>query len=126
MNQVVLMGRLTKNPELKATPSGVSVASFTLAVDRKFKNAAGERQADFIPVVTWRNTADFVGKYLAKGSKVIVTGSIQTRNYTDKEGRKVYITEVIADEIEFAETRNENAPKQGMAQEDDTGVPFDL
>ena len=109
MNKAILMGRLTRDPELRTTSSQVPVATFTLAVDRKFKNANGEKQADCIPVVAWRNNADFVGKYCKKGSKMIVTGSIQTRAYDDKEGRKVYVTEVIADDIEFAESKRDDA-----------------
>ena len=109
MNKAILMGRLTRDPDLRTTPAQVTVATFTLAVDRRFKNASGERQADFIPVVAWRNNADFVGKYCKKGSKLIVTGSIQTRTYDDKEGRKVYVTEVVADDIEFAESKRDDS-----------------
>ena len=107
MNLAICMGRLTRDPESKATQTGVAVATFTIAVDRKFKNAAGEKVADFIPVVAWRNTAEFVGKYLKKGNKVVVTGSIQTRTYDDKDGKKVYITELIADDVEFAESKSD-------------------
>ncbi|MHB8963004.1 MAG: single-stranded DNA-binding protein [Saccharofermentanales bacterium] len=109
MNKAILMGRLTRDPDLRTTPAQVTVATFTLAVDRRFKNASGEKQADFIPVVAWRNNADFVGKYCKKGSKLVVTGSIQTRTYDDKEGRKVYVTEVVADDIEFAESKRDDS-----------------
>ncbi len=109
MNKAMLMGRLTRDPELRTTQSQIAVATFTLAVDRRFKSQDGERQADFIPVVAWRGLAEFAGRYLNKGTKVVVVGTIQVRNYDDKEGRKVYITEVVADEIHFAESRRENA-----------------
>lgn len=108
LNKVILIGRLTKDPELKSTPSGVSVATFTLAVDRSFTNQQGEREADFIPVVVWRSLADTVGKYLNKGRLVAVSGRIQTRSYDTPEGQKRYITEVVADEVQFLE-RNPNA-----------------
>lgn len=152
MNKAILMGRLTRDPELRTTPSQVAVATFTIAVDRRFKNANGERQADFIPVVAWRQQADFVGKYFKKGSKIVVVGSIQTRTYDDKDGKKVYVTEIVADEIEFAESRRDegagqsypSTPQNGGFQgssnfpsapagdgffttaDDDTSLPFDL
>lgn len=109
MNKVILMGRLTRDPDLRTTPSQVSVATFTLAVDRRFKSSTGERQADFISIVAWRNTADFVGKYCRKGTKLVVSGSIQTRTYDDKDGKRVYVTEVVADDIEFAESKRDPA-----------------
>lgn len=151
MNKAFIMGRLTRDPEIRTTPNQVMVATFTLAVDRRNKSANGERQADFIPVVAWRNTADFVGKYFKKGSKMIVIGSIQTRNYDDKDGKKVYVTEIVADEVEFAESKRDegnNTQYQGSQQngyqsnsnfpsapvgdgffttsDDDTSLPFDL
>lgn len=105
MNKAILMGRLVRDPELRNTASGIAVCTFTLAVDRRFRNANGERQADFIPVVAWRQQAEFVNKYFRKGSQVLVCGSIQRRSWEDNEGRKRYETEVIADEVEFAEGR---------------------
>lgn len=130
MNKAILCGRLTRDPELKMTPSHISVATFTLAVDRKFKNSAGERQADFISVVAWRGTADFIGKYCRKGTKLIVSGSIQTRTYEDKDGKKVYVTEVVADDVEFAESKREDtgprSEQQNIFADDDTSLPFDL
>jgi single-strand DNA-binding protein len=128
MNKSIIIGRLTRDPEIKTTPSNVAVATFTLAVDRKFKNAAGERQTDFIPIVAWRTTAEFVGKYCQKGTKLVVCGSIQTRTYDDKEGRKIYVTEIIADEVEFAESKRDGdkKPDANEIEDDDTELPFDL
>ena len=109
MNKAIIMGRLTRDPEVRTTPTQVPVATFTLAVDRRFKSSNGEKQADFIPVVAWRNQADFVGKYFKKGSKMIVVGSIQTRTYDDKDGKKVYVTEIVAEDIEFAESKRDDS-----------------
>ena len=108
LNKVVLAGRITADPELKQTASGTSVLSFTIAVNRSYvsKNSEqGERQADFINVVAWRQTAEFISKYFRKGSAICVTGSIQTRNWQDQQGQKRYATEVIADEAMFVESR---------------------
>ena len=115
LNKVVLAGRMTADPELKQTPSGVSVLSFTIAVNRGYvsKNSdQGERQADFITVVAWRNTAEFISKYFRKGSAICVTGSIQTRNWQDQQGQRRYATEVVADEAMFVESRSEGAGAQ--------------
>lgn len=101
MNKSILIGRLTKDAELRTTASGVSVCSFTLAVNRRFKNSEGNYDADFINCVAWRNTAEFICKHFAKGSQLAVVGSIQTRNYDDKDGKKVYVTEVAVDEAYF-------------------------
>lgn len=107
MNKVILMGRLTREPELRFTTSNTAVCQFSIAVDRKFKSE-GQPTADFIPVVAWRKTAEFVSKYFTKGSRIAVVGQIQTRNYDDKDGKKVYVTEVIADEVEFCESKRGN------------------
>ena len=115
LNKVVLAGRMTADPELKQTPSGVSVLSFTIAVNRGYvsKNSEqGERQADFITVVAWRNTAEFISKYFRKGSAICVSGSIQTRNWQDQQGQRRYATEVVADEAMFVESRGEGAGAQ--------------
>lgn len=101
MNKAILVGNLTRDPELRMTGGNVPVCSFTIAVNRPFANAQGEREADFIPVVVWRSQAESCAKYLKKGSKVSVCGSIRTRTYDDKEGNKRYITEVVADEVQF-------------------------
>ena len=109
LNKVVLAGRMTADPELKQTPSGVSVLSFTVAVNRSYvsKNSEqGERQADFINVVAWRQTAEFISKYFRKGSAICVSGSIQTRTWNDNSGNKRYATEVVAEEAMFVESRN--------------------
>ena len=104
MNKVILVGRLTRDPEVKYTPSGRMVATFTLAVDRPFTSAAakekGEKEADFIPIVVWGNTAEFCGNYLNKGSKILVEGRLQLRSYDGKDGQKRYVTEVIAAGVE--------------------------
>ena len=107
MNNVTLVGRLTKEPELRATTSGVSVCTFILAVDRRFKQN-GQPQADFLNIVAWKGTADNCAKYLHKGSQAAVSGSIQTRSYDATDGSKRYVTEIIADEVQFLSTKNEN------------------
>lgn len=101
MNKAILIGRLTADPETRTTQSGVSVCKFTLAVDRRFRDADGNRQADFIPVIAWRQLADLCERYLAKGNKCAVVGSIQTRTYDAQDGSKRYVTELVADEVEF-------------------------
>lgn len=101
MNKVVLKGNLTKDVELATTSNGISVARFTVAVQRRFANADGEREADFINCVAWRNTAEFVNKYFKKGNQILVCGAIQTRSYDAEDGTKRYVTEVIVDEVEF-------------------------
>lgn len=107
-NRAVLLGRLTADPELKQTVSGVSVTSFTLAVDRRYKNGE-EPQADFIPIVCWRQTAEFVSRYFRKGSPILVCGSIQVRKWTDKDGQNRYATEVVADEVSFTGSKESDA-----------------
>lgn len=116
LNQVVLIGRLTKDPELRYTPSGVAVAQFNMAVDRDFTNQAGEREADFIPVVAWRQLAENVANYQRKGSQVAVTGRIQVRNYENDEGRRIYVTEVIAQHIQFLTPQNKQDESQSNSQ----------
>ncbi|MFP4975110.1 single-stranded DNA-binding protein [Paenibacillus sp. CN-4] len=104
LNRVILIGRLTRDPELRYTPAGVAVTQFTLAVDRPFTGQGGEREADFIPVVTWRQLAETCANYLRKGRLTAVEGRIQVRNYENNEGRRVYVTEVIADNVRFLES----------------------
>lgn len=106
LNRVILIGRLTKDPELRYTPSGVAVTQFTLACDRPFTGQGGEREADFIPIVTWRQLAETCANYLRKGRLTAVEGRIQVRNYENNEGRRVYVTEVIADNVRFLESAN--------------------
>ena len=106
MNQIVLMGRMTRDPELRHTPNNVPVASFTLAVDRGFvSKESGERQTDFIDIVAWRSTAEFVSKYFTKGQMTAVTGRLQIRDWTDKDGNKRRNAEVVADNIYFTESK---------------------
>jgi len=105
MNKAILIGNLTKDPELNTTTNGTNVTNFTLAVQRRFKNAQGEYEADFINVIAWRQTAEFVHKYFKKGKKMAVVGNIQTRNYEAQDGTNRYVTEVVADEVEFVERK---------------------
>lgn len=110
MNKVILLGRLTKDPETRYTQStNTQVTSFTLAVNRRFVKQGEERQADFINIVSWNKTAEFVSKYFSKGQQVGVIGRIRTRNYDDEQGVKHYITEVIAEEVYFAGEKKEKA-----------------
>ena len=105
MNKVILIGNLAADPELRKTASDVSVCTFRLAVQRRFANQQGVREADFISIVAWRQTADLVARFLTKGSKCAVVGSLQTRTYDAQDGTKRYVTEVIADEVEFVGSR---------------------
>ena len=112
LNKVILCGRLTGNPELKTTQSGISVVSFTLAVNRRYRSSeanAQQPQADFINLVAWRQTAEFIARYFRKGSALCVTGSIQTRRWTDQQGQTRYATEVIVDEAMFVDSKGGNA-----------------
>lgn len=109
LNRVILIGRLTRDPELRYTPSGVAVTQFTLAVDRPFTNQQGEREADFINIVTWRQLAETCANYLRKGRLTAVEGRIQVRNYDNNEGRRVYVTEVVADNVRFLESAGSGA-----------------
>ncbi len=105
MNKVILVGNLTRDPEKRSTGQGKSVTSFTIAVSRRFKNADGGYDADFINCVAWRSTADFVAQYFQKGSRIGVVGSLQSRSYDDKNGNRRYVTEVNVEEVEFAGPR---------------------
>ncbi len=109
LNQVALMGRLTADPELRHTPNDISVTTFTIAVNRSYVKQGAERQADFIDVVAWRNTAEFICRYFKKGQMMAVTGSIQTRTYTDKDGKNRKAFEVVADNVYFTESKNSNS-----------------
>lgn len=108
INRVVMVGRLTKDPEYRTTQSGVSVTTFTLAVNRTFTNAQGEREADFINCVTFRKQAEIVNNYLNKGSLAGVDGRVQSRTYENDEGKRVFITEVVAESVQFLDTKNNN------------------
>lgn len=118
LNSVCLTGRLTARPELKTTTSGVNVTTFTLAVERNFVKTGEQRETDFINIVAWRNTADFICKHFDKGQMMTVTGSIQTRNYEDKNGQKRTAVEVIASEVYFCGSKeNKEEPKPSTADE---------
>ena len=109
LNHIVLMGRLTRDPELRRTANGVAVASFTLAVDRDFAAAGAEKETDFIDIVAWRNTAEFVSRYFTKGRMAVVTGRLQIRNWTDKDGNKRRSAEVVADNVYFGDSKRDGA-----------------
>lgn len=112
MNKVMVIGNLTRDPELRTTRSGTSVCSFTIAVNRNYTDANGERQADFIGIQTWRGLAESCAQYLSKGRKVAVSGSLQSRTYDDKDGNKRTVLEVVADEVEFLGTKNDGQSSQ--------------
>ena len=116
MNKVILMGRLTKDPEITSTAAGTTIARFSVAVDRKFKRE-GEPEADFFTCNAFSKTAEFVERYIKKGTKVVVDGRIQNDNYTNKEGQKVYGVKIIVNEIEFAESKNAAANNEATEQQ---------
>ena len=130
LNKIFIMGRLTRDPELRRTQGGNAVTSFALAVDRDFKSADGNKETDFIDVVVWRNTAEFAAKYFTKGRMAVVEGRLQMRDWTDKEGNKRRIAELVADNIYFGDSKREDAPAGNSAPtfeeiEDDGGdLPF--
>lgn len=121
INNVVLVGRMTKEAELRYTPSNIAVATFTLAVNRDFKGENGEREADFINVVLWRQAAENLANWTKKGSLVGVTGRIQTRNYDNQQGQRVYVTEVVAERFQLLESRGDN---QGQTQQQNAAPNF--
>lgn len=121
-NRWVGVGRLTKDVELRFTPQGVAVANFTIAINRTFKNANGEYEADFINVVAFKKTAENVANYTKKGSMVAVDGRIQTRNYENNDGKRVYVTEIVADSIQFLESKKHE--DQNRKYTNDPGDPF--
>ena len=108
MNKVLLIGRLTKDPELRYTQSGTAVASFTLAVNRRFSNQSGEREADFINCVAWQKSAEFAANYFRKGQQMALEGRLQVRSYDGNDGQRRWVTEVVAEQIEFVGSKNEN------------------
>jgi single-strand DNA-binding protein len=127
LNRVILIGRLTKDPELRYTPAGVAVTQFTLATDRPFTTKGGEKETDFIPIVTWKQTAEACANYLRKGRMAAVEGRMQTRNYENSEGKKVYVTEVIADNVRFLEPPNREEKKnESQPSFVDDGKPIDV
>src|SRR5690606_25052150 len=119
LNRVILIGRLTRDPELRYTPTGTAITQFTLAVDRQFTNQQGEREADFISIVTWRKLAETCANYLRKGRLTAVEGRIQVRHYENDEGRRIYITEVVAENVRFLESnKQQEAESQSQRQDD--------
>ena len=140
LNKVVIMGRFTKDPELRRTGSGTAVTSFSLACDRDFKSQSGDKETDFIEVVAWKNTAEFVSKYFSKGRMAVVEGRLQIRDWTDKAGNKRTTAEVVADNVYFADSKrsesNENQKENFNAlsgrmsddfvpiSEEDGDIPF--
>ena len=131
MNKCILIGNLTKDPEITTTSNGVSVCRFTLAVTRRFANSEGERDTDFISIVAWRALADNCHKFIKKGSKVAVVGNIQSRSYDATDGTKRYVTEIVAEEVEFLNTRNQDGQVADHKDEvtklepiDDDSLPF--
>ena len=133
MNKVILIGNLTKDPELATTNSGISVCRFTLAVTRNFANSEGEREADFLDIIVWRGQAENCHKYLRKGSKCAVVGSIQKRSYDAQDGTKRYVTEIIAESVEFLNSRNSGESQENVEDKkevaelepiDDDTLPF--
>ena len=115
LNKIILMGRLTRDPELRRTQSGTAVTSFSLAVDRDFKSQSGEKETDFIDVVDWRNTAEFVSKYFTKGRMAVVEGRLQIRDWTDRDGGKRRSAEVIAENVYFGDSKREGGSDYGSA-----------
>lgn len=139
LNHITIMGRLTRDPELRRTGTGVAVASFTVAVDRDFADKqSGDRETDFIDCVAWRSTGEFVERYFSKGSMIVVSGRLQIRGWTDKDGNKRRTAEIVADNVYFGESRTDGAPKQtpmyaatgvsdyAMLEDDDAQLPFDV
>ena len=138
LNKAILMGRLTSDPELRSTPQNRTVASFTIACERDFKGPNGERQTDFLDIVAWGKTAEFVSRYFTKGQLVAVAGRIQTRTWTDKQENKRKNVEVLAEEVHFAEPKRDNGNTMptfdpnnyggnafAMMSGDDSDLPFD-
>lgn len=133
LNHIVLMGRLTRDPELRRTGSGTAVASFSLAVERDYAPQGHDRETDFIDVVAWRSTAEFVSKYFAKGQMAVVSGRLQIRSWTDKEGARRRTAEVVAENVYFGEPKRDGQPEKASApppqdfaplEDDDPEMPF--
>ena len=132
LNKIILMGRLTRDPELRRTRSGTAVTSFSLAVDRDYKPQDGERETDFIDIVAWRSTAEFVSKYFTKGRMAVVEGRLQVRDWTDKDGNKRSSTEVLADSVYFGDRKRSESDTpagpsgefQELPEEEKGELPF--
>ena len=117
MNRIILLGRLVRDPEVRVTPTEKTVCTFTLAVDRPFTAKNGQREADFINIVTWNKTAELCGNSLTKGQRALVEGRLQIRSYDGKDGNKHYVTEVIADRVEFIDWKKDSSPKGGQQKD---------
>ena len=115
LNKIILMGRLTRDPELRRTGTGTAVTSFSLAVDRDFKSQSGEKETDFINIVAWRSTAEFVSKYFTKGRMAVVEGRLQIRDWTDKDGGKRRSAEVVADNVYFGDSKRDGGDSSGYS-----------
>ena len=129
LNRTCLQGRLTKDVEIRNTSNQTAVASFTIACDRAFKNGQGETETDFINCVAWRQTATFLSRYFRKGDMVLLSGKLQTRSYDDRNGNKVFVTEVVVDEVNFCGSqakREENRDTAPTDYDEDDPVPFDI
>ena len=131
LNRIIVMGRMTRDPELRRTNSGTAVASFTVAVDRDFKSQSGEKETDFIDLLSLLNTAEFVSKYYAKGRMAVVEGRLQIRDWTDKDGNKRRTAEIVADSVYFGDSKRDGGdtvqsePQGGFSEiEDDGDLPF--
>lgn len=118
INNVVLVGRLTRDPDLRYTQNGIAVASFNLAVQRNFTNQNGDREADFINCIIWRKPAETLANHTAKGTLIGVTGRLQTRSYENNEGQRVYVTEVVAETFQFLESKSDSSTSSGETQEE--------
>jgi len=129
VNKVILIGRLTRDPDLRYTPNGTAVTTFTLACDRPFTKANGEKETDFIPIVVWRKLAEICAEHLKKGRLVAVEGRIQVRHYENNEGRRVYVTEVVAESVKFLESSREGRRDDPGPADDpfaDDGKPIEI
>lgn len=125
MNKAILIGNLTRDPEVRTTPSGVNVCSFSMAVNRRRANADGKKETDYFNIIAWRGLGDLCGKYLSKGRKACVTGEIQNRSYDGKDGTKRYVTEIIAEDVEFLTPREtKNGIPDGYEDASDEELPF--
>jgi single-strand DNA-binding protein len=125
MNKVIITGNVCAAPEAHTTQNGISRSTFKVAVQRRYKNDAGNYDADFLPVVAWRQNADFCNKYLDKGRKVAVEGSIQTRQYDAQDGSKRFVTEIIADHVEIMDKRQDKPQNQGFTEVEDDQLPWE-
>ena len=125
LNHIDIMGRICNDIELRRTNSGVAVASFTLESDRDFKNSSGEKETDFVDIVAWKNTAEFVSKYFSKGRMAIVSGRLQPRKWTDKDGNKRTTYEIVADNVYFGDSKKEDSYKPESTSAIPAGDPFD-